>query len=138
MAGGHAGHEYHADPDGAEDHRASHVRLDEDEAGRNGCHDERDGEYLDLMYMCLPIGEIARKGDDDEELGDLRGLDLLPGEREPAPRAVDGVTDEEHSDEHEDGDGVETDGHLAKDSVVEPGDGEGDPDAQGSEDKLLC
>ena len=109
MPGGHAGHEDHPDPDGAKNHCAAHVRLDENEAGRDGCQNERNHEDLYLMYVRLPVREITGESDDDQQFGDLRGLDLLSGYGEPAPRAVGGITDAEHGNKHDDGDGVETD-----------------------------
>jgi len=85
-----------------------------DQGGGKHGQGERGEEGPHARDLELAVGEVAGEGDDGEELGDLRGLDLGAGYGDPAPGAEGALAQEEDGDEGDDGEGVEGGGHLAE------------------------
>ncbi len=78
------------------------VRLQEDEAHRHEGETRR-GEHRPPVGDAFPaIGQEGGEEEDDEELAELRGLELEGAELDPAPGVADLDADHRHEEQHRD------------------------------------
>ena len=80
--------EQHGGEGGAVDERGAEVGLKEDEADRHEPEPDRARDRADLTDATASLDEEAGDRKDEEELAELRGLELERAEVDPALRAA--------------------------------------------------
>ena len=112
------------------------VGLKEDQCRRG----EAQGQHADgLAGSRAAAGALdheRREGDDQQHLGELRGLEAEVGELDPAAGAARGGPEEQDEADRGDHRRVDADPDLAEARVVDPGDGEHQRDPEHRVDRL--
>src|SRR5205807_6453313 len=78
-----AGDEQHRRKRGHEDERGAEIRLDEDEEGRDSAERQNPERRPPLADRRLALGEQPGERENDEELPELRRLELEEAEVDP-------------------------------------------------------
>ena len=127
---GHPGEEEDRECDDPEHDARAEVGLQEDECGRRQAERQQADGLAQVGAAAGALDHERGERDDQQHLGELRGLEAEVGELDPAPRAAGGGAEDEHEADRRDHRPVDADPELAEARVVDPRDGEHqrDPD----------
>jgi len=99
----HSGDEEHRAERREVDERGAEVGLSEDEHHRHEGEPDHPQRRVPAAECALPLGQHSRKGEDEQELSELRRLEGEEAEADPTRRPVRGVADQQHERDHHGG-----------------------------------